>query len=370
MIKEFFQTTLFEFFGNAISVGSMVLMIVIILITRIVLKFTKAFVFKTLKTKEWMDNEKAEMVFNIAKLIIILFSAIGVIYCLDLDETWSRFLEFKFVSSKMEGGLNITVRSVLTFIVILVIARLLIKLLASLLSKALSTNKRLDAGQRFTVVKLVKYFAYVIAFVIAANSAGVNLNALVVGSAALLVGIGLGLQHVFDDFISGFIILFEGTFQVGDVIEFDGMIARVVRIDVRTSKIINRDGNIIIVPNRKLTSENLNNWSHGSDLSRFNIGVGVAYGSDVEKVRDLLYQCALGHPDVSKNRPISVRFEEFGESALNFSVYFWAYRSWDVEVLKSDIRFAINKAFKENGVTIPFPQRDLHIKSGTSSTLF
>jgi small-conductance mechanosensitive channel len=370
MINEFLQKTLFDFLGNPISMGSVFLMVVIIVGTRLFLKLIKAFIFKTLKSRDWMDTERADMIYNISRLVVILMASLGVIYCLDLDETWSRFLDFKLVSSKMEGGLNISVGSILTFIVILIIARLTIKLIASLLSRALSNNKRLDAGQRFTMVKLVKYFGYVIAFVIAANSAGVNLNALVVGSAALLVGVGLGLQHVFDDLISGFIILFEGTFQVGDVIEFDGIIARVVRIDVRTSKIITRDGNIIVVPNRKLTSENLNNWSHGSDLSRFNINLGVAYGSDVEKVRELLYQCALSHPDVSKNRPISVRFEDFGESSLDFGLYFWAYRSWDVEVLKSDIRFAVNKAFKENDVQIPFPQRDLHIKSGTSSKIF
>jgi len=370
MIIEFFQKTFFEFFGNPISIGSVLLMAGILIGTRLLLKFTKAFVFKTLKSKTWFDSERGNLIYNIGRFIVLLCALLGVIYCLDLDDTWSNFLDFKLISSKMEGGLNISMGSVLTFIIILVVARLVIKLISSLLNKALSSNERLDAGQRFTAIKLVKYFSYIIAFVIAANSAGVNLNALVVGSAALLVGVGLGLQHVFDDFISGFIILFEGTFQVGDVIEFDGIIARVVRIDVRTSKIITRDGNIIVVPNRKLTSENLNNWSHGSDLSRFHVKVGVAYGSDVENVRELLYQCALSHPDVSKNRPISVRFEEFGESSLDFGVYFWAYRSWDIEVLRSDVRFSINKAFKENNVQIPFPQRDLHIRSNETQKIF
>lgn len=364
MIQEFFQRTVFKFFGNPISVGNAVLLVIILIMTHIALKFLKAFIYKTLKKKSWFDPERATILYNIGRIILLLFAALGVIYCLDLDETWRRFLDFHLITAKSAGGLDITVGNLFTFIVVLLVARLVIKLLTSLLSRALEKNQKLDTGQRFTITKLARYGAYVIAFLIAANSAGVNLNALVVGSAALLVGVGLGMQHIFDDIISGFIILFEGTFQVGDVIEFEGLVARVVRIDVRTSKIINRDGNIIIVPNRKLTSENLHNWSHGSDLSRFFVSVGVAYGSDVEKVRDILYSCALQHPDVSKNRPIQVRFEDFGESSLDFKVFFWAFRSWDVEFLRSDIRFAIDKAFRENSIQIPFPQRDLHIKSG------
>lgn len=265
------------------------------------------------------------------------------------------------VPKEDKAGISITVRGVLTFIFVIFIARMFIKLFSGLLTNQLENNQKLDDGQRFTIVKLVRYAAYVLAFVFAANSAGVNLTALLVGSAALLVGVGLALQHIFDDIISGFVILFEGTFQVGDVIETEGMIARVVHIDIRTSKVITRDGNIIIVPNRFLTSEKLNNWSHGNRLSRFHVSVGVSYSSNVELVKKILYQCALAHPDVSKNKPILIRFDDFGDSALIFRLFFWADRSWEVEVLKSDLRFAITKAFRENGVQIPFPQRDLHV---------
>jgi small-conductance mechanosensitive channel len=303
MIQEFFQRTLFKFFGNPVSVGSSILLVIILVMTHLALKFLRAFIYKTLKKKSWFDPERADILYNIGRIILLLLAALGIIYCLDLDETWRRFLDFHLITAKAAGGLDITIGNLFTFIVVLLVARLVIKLLTSLLSRTLEKNQKLDTGQRFTITKLARYGAYVIAFLIAANSAGLNLNALVVGSAALLVGVGLGMQHIFDDFISGFIILFEGTFQVGDVIEFEGLVARVVRIDVRTSKIINRDGNIIIVPNRKLTSENLHNWSHGSDLSRFHVAVGVAYGSNVELVKEILYSCALQHPDVSKNRP-------------------------------------------------------------------
>ena len=201
------------------------------------------------------------------------------------------------------------------------------------------------------------------------ESTGADLQALILASTALLIGVGIGLQTFFYDIISGFIILFEGTFKVGDIIEIDGLIAQVKRIDIRTSKILTRDGNMIVVPNRKLTSENLSNWTISNDLSRYNVEVGVAYGSDVQKVRQILYECALKHPDIEKTREILVRFDDFGDSALQFTLFFWSRRSWDIPILLSDLRFAIDREFRDNGIQIPFPQRDLHLKSSSITTI-
>ncbi len=358
---------LFEIFGTGITPWKIILSLLILLMMRLLFLFSKAFIFKTLKKYSWFDLDRGKQVYRLVKLFLFLITIFLIIYVLDLHATWAEILDQKLIDTGIgeDGkgpGLKITVGGMLIFFIVIVFARQIIKLLAGALTNQLERNKKLDDGQRFTIVKLVRYAAYVLAFLFAANAAGVNLNTLLFGSAALLVGVGLALQHIFDDIISGFIILFEGTFQVGDVIESEGLVARVLHIDIRTSKVITRDGNIIIVPNRMLTSEKLNNWSHGSELSRFHITVGVAYGSDVEKVKKIMYQAALGHPDVSKNKPIMIRFEDFGDSALIFRVFFWAYRSWDVEVLKSDLRFAVNKSFQENGVVIPFPQRDLHVK--------
>lgn len=329
--------------------------------------FFKAFIFKTLKKYSWFDQDRGKQIYRLVKLLLYLVGLVLFIYVLDLHATWAEIMDQRLIDTGQgeDGkgpGIKITIGGMLIFFIVLFFARMVIKLLAGALTNQLERNKKLDDGQRFTIVKLVRYAAYVLAFLFAANAAGVNLNTLLFGSAALLVGLGLALQHIFDDIISGFIILFEGTFQVGDVIESEGLVARVLHIDIRTSKVITRDGNIIIVPNRMLTSEKLNNWSLGSELSRFHVTIGVAYGSDVEKVKKILYQVALAQPDVSKNKPILIRFDDFGDSALIFRVFFWAYRSWDVEVLKSDVRFAINKAFVEHGVVIPFPQRDLHVK--------
>ncbi len=353
---------IFEIFGSPITPLKILWCVLIVLFIRLFQSFLKAFVFKTLRSRSWFNAERGKQIFRLGRVFLYLLGAMALLGVLDLHATWKEVMDYEILSEADGVGFQVTMRGVLIFFFVLFIARSVVKLISELLSNQMEKTQRLDDGQRFTVVKLFRYAAYVIAFVLAANAAGVNLTALLVGSAALLVGVGLALQHIFDDILSGFIILFEGTFQVGDVIETEGMVARVVHIDIRTSKVITRDGNIIIVPNRFLTSEKLNNWSHGNELSRFHVTVGVSYGSNVEQVKKLLYQCALAHPDVSKEKPILIRFDDFGDSALIFRVFFWATRSWDVEVLKSDLRFSITKAFRDYGVQIPFPQRDLHIK--------
>lgn len=353
---------LFKIFGSPITPAKILWCALIILFIRLLQSFLKAFVFKTLKSKSWFDEERGKQIFRIGRVFLYLLGATALLFVLDLHATWKEIMDYQLLSEEDGVGFQVSVRGILIFFFVLFIARLVIKLISELISNQMEKNQRLDDGQRFTIVKLFRYAGYVIAFVLAANAAGVNLTALLVGSAALLVGVGLALQHIFDDILSGFIILFEGTFQVGDVIETEGLVARVVHIDIRTSKVITKDGNIIIVPNRFLTSEKLNNWSHGSELSRFHVSVGVSYNSDVDQVKKLLYQCALAHEDVSKDKPILIRFDDFGDSALIFRVFFWATRSWDVEVLESDLRFAITKAFRDYGIEIPFPQRDLHIK--------
>jgi small-conductance mechanosensitive channel len=141
------------------------------------------------------------------------------------------------------------------------------------------------------------------------------------------------------------------------------MIARVLKINVRTTKIESRDGNTLIIPNSMLTQNEVENWSFGSDLTRFHIDVGVAYGSNTELVKELLKQAAMSHPQVKKTKPILVRLMNFGDNALELQLSFWADQSWEVEVHKSEIRFEIDRLFRQHGVEIPFPQRTLHVPS-------
>jgi small-conductance mechanosensitive channel len=130
--------------------------------------------------------------------------------------------------------------------------------------------------------------------------------------------------------------------------------------------VLTRDGIMIIVPNHKFIIEKITNWSHNSESTRFKVEVGVAYGSDVERVKTLLLDCAQSHPKIITNKEDHkpfVRFVDFGDSALKFEIFFWTTDIFNVEHIKSDLRFSIDKQFRDNAITIPFPQRDLHIKS-------
>lgn len=257
-------------------------------------------------------------------------------------------------------GYHVTLGDILYIVVLFAIIRLVIFGIRLVVKKA-SDKRGMDEGIRFTLIKLISYFLYTMGIVMALDQIGVNINALLVGSAALLVGLGLGIQQLFNDVISGFVILFEGVVRVGDVIEFDGMIARVVRIDIRTSKVVNRKGVYLIVPNSKITTNSVINWTHHDLHSRFDIKVGVAYGSDTAKVKRLLIEVAKEHPLVVSDRQPEVVFAEFADSSLNMELRFWATRPWQMDQIKSDIRFRIDEVFREHDIKIPFPQREMYV---------
>ena len=211
----------------------------------------------------------------------------------------------------------------------------------------------------------MKYFIWVIVIGLALETIGIHYNLLIASSAALLVGIGFGLQQIFNDYISGIIILFEGNLKVNDVVQMeDGTIGMVKEIHLRTSKIETRDDYTIIVPNHKLISDNIINWSHMESRTRFHVSVGVAYGSDTKLVKEVLLDCAHDHPDIVTHPEPFVRFTDFGNSSLDFQLFFWTLKTFRVENIKSSMRFKIDEEFRKNNIRIPFPQRDVHILKG------
>jgi small-conductance mechanosensitive channel len=361
-LKEIWGYELFELFHQPITVKNFFFLAFLIVATLFFLKLYKAFVHKTLKPTKWFDEERAKMVYGIGRILIIILAIFLVFYAMNLKTAWNGFLNYEIVHEHDETeGFSMRVYNIFLFILALVIGRMLMRLATSMTKNGLRANPRIDTAQEFTITKLVGYAGGIITFLIAVQAAGFNLTAILFGSAALLVALGLGIQHIFDDIISGLILLFDDTFQVGDVIEVDGMVAQVKHIDIRTSRVLTKDGVTIVVPNRKLTSSNIDNMSHGSPLSRFNIDVGVAYGSDVAQVKELLYNCAKEHADVSKSKAIIVQFTDFGDSSLKFRLLFWTQRIWDVEVLQSELRFGIHEAFVRHNIKIPYPQREIHV---------
>jgi len=251
-------------------------------------------------------------------------------------------------------------------LVLIVLTKLLLLFVRSVIHKFVKSGK-LDSRNSQSFQLLFKYVLYVVVFVVILEIIGVKITILLAGSAALLVGLGLGLQQIFSDIISGIFLLVEGSVKIGDIMELDGgIIGKVNEINLRTSEIRTRDGIVIIVPNHKFIVESVVNWSHNALLTRFQITVGVSYGSDPNKVKEILLQCAAENTEVSNNKisKPNVRLVNFGDSSLDFQLLFWSKNVFLIENTKSDLRFAVVQKFRDNGIEIPFPQQDLHVKSG------
>lgn len=266
-------------------------------------------------------------------------------------------------------GASFTYWNLLWLVVTLIITWALVRLVKLALTRKVIARD-MDKGNVAALVKLIQYFAYTIAVVILLESIGVKMSVLLASSAALLVGIGLGLQQLFYDVVSGILLLFEGTIRVGDIVEVKHeLVGRVMDIGLRTSKIETRENTYVIVPNSKFISGDVVNWSHITTSTRFQVTVGVAYGSDVSLVKKCLLQAASEEKGIETKPVPFVRFKDFGESALIFEVFFWTKETFTVENMKSDLRFKIDQLFRENNIQIPFPQRDLHIRQVPPSLL-
>jgi len=233
-------------------------------------------------------------------------------------------------------------------------------LLIYITKRIIYKSNSLEDAKKFSVNKLARYLLSVLALLYSLHLLGFNISVLLAGSAALLVGLGFGLQNLFSDFISGIILLLDGTLKVGDVVEVNDKIYKVQEISFRTTTVIGRDENYVILPNSHLTGNTVINWTYSTLASRFKIEVGVDYSSDLELVMALLKEATIEHKLVLKEPVSFVRFEEYADSSLNFAVYFFSDEIFRIESIKSDIRIEIFKKFKDNGVAIPFPQRVIH----------
>ena len=216
-----------------------------------------------------------------------------------------------------------------------------------------------------TVSTIIRYSLLIIGTMIIVQTAGIDLSTLSILAGALGVGIGFGLQNITNNFISGIIILFEQPIKVGDRIEVSEIKGDVIKISARATTVVTNDNISVIVPNSEFISSTVINWSHNDSNVSFRFPVGVAYKEDPAKIKKLLLEVASENKGVLSIPSPDVLFDEFGDSSLNFFLRVWTsdYTSRP-NILKSQLYFSIFEKFKENGVEIPFPQQDLHLKSG------
>ena len=277
----------------------------------------------------------------------------------DMASAWSTIVGLEFSL----GEFHLSVGMVLLTIATLYAATLVSWFFQSFLEAEVFTGRRLDRGVRDAFKKLSHYAIILVAFLTAMTMAGIELKNFAILAGAFGIGIGFGLQEIINNFVSGLILLFERPIKVGDAVIIDGQWGAIVKIGMRSTVVETWDHSEIIVPNSHLISEKVTNWTLSSNISRITIPVGVRYGSDLEKVIAILNQVGDGHPSVVNEPPPSAIFTGFGDSSINFELRVWVDDIKHRLSVISDLGVAIDRAFKHEHIEIPYPQRDLHLRS-------
>ncbi|NNK87937.1 MAG: mechanosensitive ion channel [Flavobacteriaceae bacterium] len=276
----------------------------------------------------------------------------------DIKAFFNSIQEFLTRSFHVGKEVEISILDILILIIVLLVARILLGFARRLITRGMP----LDDKKKFKAVfSFGKWLVYVIIFLITLHSVGVNVTGIFAASAALLIGIGLALQTLFQDIISGIFILVDQTVHVGDIIELEGKVGRVEEIKLRTTRAVTIDNKVLVIPNHLYLTNSLFNWTQNGTLTRESVSVGVSYGSDVELVKEILMDVANSHEMVVNDPPPLVLFNEFGDSALQFRLIFTLNDSFIGAIPRSEMRFEIIKRFRENNISIPFPQRDVHL---------
>jgi small-conductance mechanosensitive channel len=274
------------------------------------------------------------------------------------SSAWEKTKEFLSLHMDFGEDISISIFDLLVIITVIFITTLVLRFALRVITRNLPPE---DKGRFGVVFGYFRWLIYVVILLITLDTVGVNVTAVFAASAALLIGIGLALQTLFQDIISGVFILVDQSVHVGDIIEIDGKVGRVEEIKLRTTRAVTIDNKVLVIPNHLYLENSLYNWTQNGSLTREAVEVGVAYGSDVQLVKKLLLQAAKTHPSVISSPEPTVVFTNFGDSALEFKLVFTLADSFKAQFPKSDIRFEIDKLFREHNITIPFPQRDVHL---------
>lgn len=265
------------------------------------------------------------------------------------------FLTHKLINT---DKIIFTVYQLVLLIAALFLTGIVLKFIRKVLTRKLPVE---DKNKFISIFQFAKYVIYVLVFIFTLQSSGVNMNVFLTASAALFVGVGFALQTFFQDIISGILMILDQSLHVGDIIEVDGKVGEVKQIKLRTTRMVTRNDRVMVIPNHIFMTDPLFNWTQNTTTNREQVSVGVAYGSDVQLVKRILEDCVKDVEGVVTFEPITVLFEDFADSSLNFSVYFYVANGMKSPRIQSDIRFKIDAAFRQNNVSIPFPQRDVHI---------
>ncbi|MGW8312170.1 MAG: mechanosensitive ion channel family protein [Desulfuromonadales bacterium] len=300
---------------------------------------------------------------TLARVIILVNAALFLPVVWDLFNSVDEETSLLFSIEYTIGDFSISVYSVTTIILVLYLTGLLSWLLQAMADAYIMTPRRMDFGVKTAMKRLLHYGLFTIGFLVAVSMAGLDLKSFAIIAGALGVGIGFGLQNIVNNFVSGLVLLFERPVKVGDTINIDQQWGTINKIGLRSTVVETLDRSEIIVPNSDLISQKVTNWTLSSNISRVILTVGVAYGSNLTRVLSILDTVGKEHPDVLSEPAPNAIFTGFGDSSIDFELRVWISDISKRLKVRSELGQAVDAHFREAGVSIPFPQRDLHLRS-------
>ena len=260
---------------------------------------------------------------------------------------------------------SVTIGSILLLLILFASVIIIERIVQKQLIRRFLSRTKLQPSLQFGLSRIIGYTLIAVGFYVAFQLVGVDLSSLAIIAASVGVGVGFGLQNIINNFVSGIIILAERPISIGDRIEVAGVAGRVTKIQLRSTTVVTNDNITMIVPNADFISNTVTNWSHGDPKVRIRVPVGVAYGSDLKLLQQLLLEAAGEHPKALRDPSPVVLFNEFGDNSLNFELGVWTQEMTAAPIhFTSEMNFIIEQKLRENDIEIPFPQRDLHVRSG------
>jgi small-conductance mechanosensitive channel len=273
-----------------------------------------------------------------------------------------RYINYPFI--EQPGAFKVSIISLILLVLVISIATLVSRYARRLLQQRILPRFNIEVGLQFTLLRLVHYVIIALGGLYALKIGfGIDLTSVAVILGFLSVGIGFGLQYLAADFASGFILLFERPVRIGDRVRLDDIVeGRVEKISLRSTVIVTNENMAIIIPNSKLLQNRFVNYSYGSQNVRLNIPVGVAYGSDLERVSQALLEAAGAVEEVLTTPEPRVHFAGFGNSSLDFELRAWINEPHKHPQIRSKVNFAIEQSFRRHNIEVPFPQRVIHLR--------
>jgi len=346
---------LFDLAGHHISILGLAAFLGLMALGFVAAKFLQSAFVRRLLSRLKLDANFVAIITTILSLAALVFFSVSAINGLGIPLAWSAPLP----------GVSISLLQLFLLVALLIGVFWISSRTKRFLFNRFLVDSGLDRSLQYAISQIAANVVLVVGIFIVLQNTGIHLEALTVFAGAIGVGIGFGLQNITSNFISGLVILAERPITIGDRVEVAGVTGQVQKIRARSTVLVTNDNITTIIPNQKFIDSPVTNWTYGDPKVRFRVPVGVAYGSDVEKVRAALIEAAAEDPHTLEDPAPSVFFVEFGDSSLNFELVAWSDEmSNRPRRYRSDLNFAINRKLREAGIEIPFPQRDLNIRTG------